>query len=152
MNKIKTIIIGALTAPLLALGGGLAYASTTPSHPAQARATVTATAQHPAGQMRLNWCDWRYSGYWNNWHGHGHGYGHQPQPAHQRSHHTYRHHHGYRHNHGYQHRGGYSTGGNQGYGYQGNWGNGGSRNYPSGWGHGGGSHQGNRGGGCGHGW
>jgi hypothetical protein len=155
MKNIKKILIGAVTVPVLALTGGLAYASTTTGgHPAQAQLTATATthnhAQHPAGPAHIGWCDWRSSGHWCTWH--GHGYGHQPQPAHQRSHqHPAYRHHSYRHNHGYQ---GYRTWGHQGgqgHGYQGSWANGGSGNY-GGWGHGSGSHRGN--GGCsgGHAW
>ena len=143
MKNIKKILIGAVAVPVLALTGGLAYASTTAGgHPAQPRPAATATTHNHAqraGQAALYRCDWRYSGHWCHWR--GHGYGHQPQPAHQRSHqHPAYRHHGYHHNHSYL-----------GYGYQGSWGNGGSGNY-GGWGHGSGSHWGN--GGCcgGHGW
>jgi len=153
MKNIKKILIGAVTVPVLALTGGLAYASTTTgSHPAQAPPTATATthnhAQHPGGPARIGWCDWRYSGHWCTWHGHGYDH----QPAHQRSHqHPGYRHHSYRHNHGYQGYGTWGDQGGQGDGYQGSWGNGGSGNY-GGWGHGSGSHRGN--GGCcgGHGW
>ncbi len=116
MKNTKAILAGTLMAPVLALTGGIAYASTaTPSHPAPARATVTATAQHPIGQDRLGWCDWRYTGHWGDRRDHGN----LAQPAHQ--HRAARH-------HGYQHRAGYRTLGNQGYrgnqssGYQGGWG------------------------------
>lgn len=135
MKNTKAILAGALIAPALALTGGIAYASTTtPSHPAPARATVTATAQHPIGQARLGWCDWR-------------SHGHHAQPAQQ---HRAGRHHSYRHN-GYQHRGsygnrasqrGYSGGqSNQAYSYQGN-----------GYQGNGGSHWANGGGCCRHGW
>jgi hypothetical protein len=113
MKNTKAILAGALMVPVLALTGGIAYASAaTPSHPAPARATVTATAQHPLGQAHIGWCDWRYTGYRGDWH----GYGCHPQAAHQ--HRTHRHH-GYQHRYGYQHRSGYRTWGNKGYGYQG---------------------------------
>jgi hypothetical protein len=157
MKNIKGILIGALTVPVLALTGGLAYASTTGGHPAQARPAATATtqnhAQYRAGPACHDWCAGRHGSHWCDWH----GYGRQPQPAHQRSHqHPAYRHPSYRHAHGYR---GYSTGGHQGgwsygyqgSGYQGSWGNGGSGNY-GGWGHSGASHWGN--GGCcgGHGW
>jgi hypothetical protein len=161
-KNIKGILIGALTVPVLALTGGLAYASTTTGgHPTQARPAATATiqnhAQYPASQTRHDWCDWRYSGYWCDWH--GHGYTLPAQATHQR-HHRYQHaayrHHSYRHNHGYRGYGSWGHQGGQGYGYQGNgyqggWGNGGSGNY-GGWGHGSGSYGGNRGCCGGHGW
>jgi hypothetical protein len=132
MRNIKSILIGAVTVPVLALSGGLAYASTTTtSQPAPARAAATATVQHPTGQARYGRCDWRYTGYWCN--RHGHSYGLHRQPAHQRSHR----HPGYRHHYGHQHRDGYGNWGNQNYGYQGN-------GYQSGWGNGGGC--------CRHGW
>jgi hypothetical protein len=147
MKSTKAIITAALAAPLLALGGGLAYASTTtPSHPAPARTAVTSVA-HPHSQPgfaqgRHDWCDWRYSGHWCGWR--GHGYGHLPQAT--RQHRADRHHYGYRHHNGYRGHGSWGYQSNQGYGYQGNWGNGGSGNYGSG------SHGGNGGGCCRHGW
>ena len=149
MKNTKAILAGTLMAPVLALTGGIAYASAaTPSHPAPARATVTATAQHPIGQDRFGWCDWRYTGHWGDWRGHGY----QAQPAHE--HRAARH-------HGYQHRAGYRTWGNQGHGYRGNqssgyqggWGYGYQGNgYQSGWGRRSGSHWGSGGGCCRHGW
>ena len=132
MKNTKAILAGTLMAPVLALTGGIAYASTTtPSHPATARAAVTASTAHPVGQMRLNWCDWRYTGYW----GDRHNYGHQAKTTHQRNHHVAYQQHGYRHHQ----RSAGRTWGNQGYGYQG------------GWGSSGGSHRGD-GGCCRHGW
>ena len=138
MKNTKAIITAALAAPVLALTGGLAYASTTtPSHPAAARATITATTHPPAGQDRPGWCDWRYTGHRGDWH----NYGHQAKTTHQNGHHATHRHHGYRHHYGYQHRSGHGgTWSNQGYRYQG------------GWGTGNGSHWGNGSGCCRQGW
>ena len=149
MKNTKAVITAALAAPLLALTGGIAYASTT-SHPAPARTVVTATAQHPTGQDRLGWCDWRYTGHWCDRRDHGH----QAQAAHQ--HHAGRHH-NYRHHYGYQHRGDRTwsnqSHGYQGYGYQGGWGYGYQGTGHQGhWGTGSGSHWSNGGGCCRHGW
>lgn len=126
MRNKKSIIAAALIAPTLALGGGIAYASTTSgSTPAPARPTVTSAvhpkSQNPAGTYR---CDWRAGNHHCDWRGHGN----QQQATQQRSHHN-----------GYQGRSGYGSGG-----YGGNWGSQGSGQ------HGHGSRWGN--GDCGGGW
>ncbi len=58
----KAMITGALAVPMLALGGGIAYANTTAS-PAPARPAITTTVQarshNPAGQAVRYRCDWR---------------------------------------------------------------------------------------------
>jgi hypothetical protein len=63
MRNKKAIFAGALMVPALALTGGVAYASTTGSHPTPARPAVTtvqAHSQHPTGQPRHDRCDGRY--------------------------------------------------------------------------------------------
>ena len=139
MRNKKPIITAALIAPMLALTGGYAYASTTTSgsHPAPVRPAATSTAaphsQHAASQVRHDRCDQR-RGDRCDWRGTGY----QKQAA-QRSHH--RHQAGQHRSHqntGYQHRSGYRYGGSQGtWGYQG------SGQYGSGYRHG------NGGGNCG---
>ena len=72
MRTKKAIITTALAVPMLALGGGIAYATTTAGSPPPAtRTAVTTTVQptHPAGQANRNGhrydhrCDWRGHGY-----------------------------------------------------------------------------------------
>ncbi len=114
MRNKRSIIIGALIAPMLALTGGLAYAATSgtgqghpASHPA-ATATATPGSQHPASQVNHHghqrngshrWCDnhrygtrhhvYQGQSYQGNW---------GPR---------YRHHGSYQGNWGYQSRGSY---------------------------------------------
>lgn len=112
MRNKKPIITAALLAPILALGGGAAYASSTSgSHPAPTRPAVTTTVQGHS-QAHHYRCDWRYGDCRCDSRGHGY----QKQPA-QRT--TTRHSasgHRSHQNTGYQHR----NGGSQGtWGYQG---------------------------------
>jgi hypothetical protein len=138
MRNTKAILAGALIAPALALGGGLAYATTTPGT-APARTSVTSTAQdhsqHPATQPHHSYCGWRYGDQRCDWRGHSH----QRHAAHRHAahgHNGYRGTHGCQRHHSYGHHG---RNGGYGYGgYQGSW------RYGGGWGNGGGC--------CGHGW
>lgn len=131
MRTNKAILAGALIAPMLALGGGLAYASTSSGSPPPAtRTAVTSTVQthyqHTTSQPHRNRCYWQGRGnHPCGWRGHGY----QRQPAGQPSHrHAAHRHAGYRHYYGYHGRNHYGYGGQRG-----DWGYWGSGYYGSGY-------------------
>lgn len=135
MRTNKAILAGALIAPMLALGGGLAYATTTSGSPPPAtRTAVTSTVQtqhQNTSQAHHNRC---YSPGRGNHPCDLRGRGYQRQPAGQPSQrHPAHRHAGYRHHHGYG-------------GQRGDWGYRGSGYYGTGYGR---SHCG---GCCGSGW
>ena len=142
MRNKKALAAGALMLPALALTGGIAYASTTGSHPAPARTAVTATTQpnshHPAGQVIGHRCDWRYGDHRCDWRGHLYQAQVTQRQATQHPACRHRNHYGHQGDRGYQGRNGYSYQG--GSGYQGS-----GQNST-------GSPGGNGSGCCGHGW
>ncbi len=85
MRTKKAIITSALAVPMLALGGGIAYASTTSGSPPPATrpavTTVQTTAHNPGGQASRNGqrydhrCDWRGHGYQGGQYGGGSRWG-----------------------------------------------------------------------------
>ncbi len=128
---IKTILAGSAAA--LALTGGIAYAATTGSPPAAARAAVTSAVLPQQGQYtialaRYGRYGWLYADHRCDWRGHAY----QRQPARLVSHRQPARLVSHRQGNGYQHRDGY------GYqGYRSGWSGTGSR-----WGHGSGRHGG----------
>ncbi len=132
---IKTILAGSAAA--LALTGGIAYAATTGSPPAAARAAVTsavlAQGQYTIALARYGRYGWLYADHRCDWRGQGS----QRQPAQLTSHRQPARLVSHRQPAGYQHRGGYGYQGNRG--YRSGWSGSGSQ-----WGHGSGRCEGCR--------
>jgi len=107
MRNKKAIFAGALMVPALALTGGVAYASTTGSHPTPARPAVTTVqthSQHPTGQPCYDRCDGRYRDhrYDRNDHGYQQHATQQPVTQRQATQHPGDRDHGHQGNWGYQ--------------------------------------------------
>ncbi len=136
MRNKKALAAGALMVPALALTGGIAYASSTGSHPAPTRPAVTtvqAHGKHPTGQARHDRCDWRCGDHQGDRRGHGYERHATQRPVTQpqatesqaTQHHAYRHR-SHRTSAGYQGGWGYQGSGQDGgHGYRGPHGGGG---------------------------